>query len=111
MIGGTQIMIRNDFDITDEEFNKIVKPFDDLIDEYIYGNFLYDFVAFYIAKGYQLNAMWESSLSAHVNSAIETLSCIDVDKKFDYKKLKKILEKEYSLIITNDTPLTIENKS
>ena len=73
-------MIRNEFDITDAEFNKIVKPFDDLIYDYIYNNILYDFVAFYIARGYQMDAIWECNLSAQVSSAIETLCNINVEK-------------------------------
>lgn len=102
-------MFRNDFkSISDDEFVKICEPFDDKIDDYILNNILYDFVAFYIATGYQLNSLWEGRLRAHVNSAIETLSGIEFKKTFDDERLAKILEEKYGLVITCKNPLKFQ---
>ena len=71
------------------------------IDNYI-ENTVYDFVAFYLAKGYELSALWESSLKSHVHSAINTLEGIKFIKDYDYEKLKLIILQKYSLLITDD---------
>lgn len=104
-------MFRNDFDIIpDDEFLKIVEPHNEALSEYIRNNILYEFAAFYIAKGYELNALWESNLTAHVNSAIEHLSAIEFKKSYNYEELKKVLKEKYSLVVVNDSPLQVEKK-
>ena len=77
-------------EVSEEEFLKIVEPHNRVIDNYI-ENTVYDFVAFYLAKGYELSALWESSLKSHVHSAINTLEGIKFIKDYDYEKLKLIL--------------------
>lgn len=104
-------MFRKDFEIIpDDEFVKLVEPHNIALAEYIKENILYDFVAFYIAKGYELDALWEGNLTAHVNSAIEHLSAIEFKNLYDYNLLKKVLEEKYNLIVVNDKPLQVEKK-
>lgn len=104
-------MFRKDFEtIPDDEFLELVEPHNVAISEYINKNILYEFVAFYIAKGYELNALWEENLTSHVNSAIEHLSAVEFKNSYDYDKLKKVLEEQYSLIVVNDSPLQVEKK-
>lgn len=104
-------MFRNDFGkLSDDEFLEVVEPHNKAISDYIKNNVLYDFVAFYIAKGYELNALWEENLTVHVNSAIEHLSAIEFKNQYDYDILKFILEKKYSLVITNENPLKVKEK-
>ena len=43
---------RNGKDITDEEFLNIIVPFENVLEEYFIDNIVYEFVAFYLAKGY-----------------------------------------------------------
>lgn len=88
-------------EVSEEEFLKIVEPHNRVIDNYI-ENTVYDFVAFYLAKGYELSALWESSLKSHVHSAINTLEGIKFIKDYDYEKLKLLLLEKYSLLITDD---------
>lgn len=38
-------------ELTDDEFEKLIIPFDKNIDKYIQEYILYDFIAFYIASG------------------------------------------------------------
>ena len=104
-------MFRNDFGkLSDDKFLEVVEPHNKAISEYIKNNILYDFVAFYIAKGYELNALWEENLTVHVNSAIEHLSAVEFKNQFDYAIFKFILEKKYSLVVTNEKPLKVEKK-
>lgn len=97
---------RNDI-VSDEEFLKIIEQHGKEIDNYL-ENIIYNFVAFYLAKGYELSALWETGLINHVNSAIESFSAIQFKKNFNYNKLKAILKNKYNLIITNEFMLDME---
>ena len=85
-------------DVTDEEFENIVIPFDNEIDKYI-NNIIYDYVAFYLAKGYELSTLWECPLKNQINSALNIFNDVSINNGFNYKKLDKILDKKYSLKI------------
>ena len=49
---------RNRKDITDEEFLNIILPFENVLEEYFINNIIYEFVAFYLAKGYEMSSLW-----------------------------------------------------
>ena len=53
---------RNGKDITDEEFLNIILPFENVLEEYFINNIIYEFVAFYLAKGYEMSSLWECPL-------------------------------------------------
>ena len=90
---------RNGKDITDEEFLNIILPFENVLEDYFIKNIVYEFVAFYLAKGYEMSALWECPLQHQINSAIETLSGIRIKDKFDNNKLNKTLKDNYSIKI------------
>ena len=90
---------RNGKDITDEEFLNIILPFENLLEEYFIKNIVYEFVAFYLAKGYEISSLWERPLQHQINSAIETLAGIRIKDKFDNNKLHKRLKDKYSIKI------------
>ena len=90
---------RNWKDITDEEFLNIKVQFENVLEEYFTKNIVYKFVAFYLAKGYEMSALWECPLQHQINSAIETLAGIIIKDKFDNNKLHKILKDKYSIKI------------
>lgn len=92
---------RNGKDITDEEFLNTILPFENVLEEYFINNIVYEFVAFYLAKGYEMSSLWECPLQHQINSAIETLSGIRIKDKFDNNKLNKILKDIYSIKITD----------
>ena len=99
---------RNGKDITDEEFLNIFLPFDNVLEEYFIKNIVYEFVAFYLAKGYEMSSLWECPLQHQINSAIETLAGIRIKDKFD-NKLHKILKDKYSIkIIDTNTSQMIK---
>lgn len=102
-------MFRNDFNkVNDDEFYNIVKPHDDAIDEYISKNIVNQFVAFYIASGYELSALWEGSLITHANSALESLQAINYYEGHGLNEVKKILKEDYNLLVVNDDPLEVK---
>ena len=90
---------RNGKDITDEEFLNIILPFENVLEEYFIKNIVYEFVAFYLSKGYEMSALWECPLQHQINSAIETLAGIRIKDKFDINKLNKILKEKHSIKI------------
>lgn len=95
---------RNGKDITDEEFLNIILPFENVLEEYFINNILYEFLAFYLAKGYEMSALWECPMQHQINSAIETLAGIRIKDKFDINRLNKILKEKYSIkIIDSNT--------
>ena len=92
---------RNGKDITDEEFLNIIVPFENVLEDYFIKNIIYEFVAFYLAKGYEMSSLWECPLQHQINSAIETLAGIRIKDKFDNNKLNKILKDKYSIKIVD----------
>lgn len=100
---------RNGKDITDKEFLNIILPFENVLEEYFINNIVYEFVAFYLSKGYEMSALWECPLQHQINSAIETLSGIRIKDKFDNNKLNKTLKNIYSIkIIDTNTSQMIK---
>ena len=61
-------------DISDEEFNAILKPFLDNYDEYIESYVIPEVIAYYIANSYYRNAMYEGSFLQHYNSAKDLIN-------------------------------------
>ena len=55
------IKLRTDYDILDDEFEDASKPFDDELDSWFekHREIIDEFVAFYIARGIENNAIWE----------------------------------------------------
>lgn len=101
-------MIRTDMgDITDEEFQNVVVPFDRKVDEYIKNNILNEFIAFYFAEGFHESALWRENVSGIINSAC-TYLCDYGKEDCDYEIIKSILETKYKLKITNDTELEMK---
>lgn len=101
-------MIRSDFDISDEEFDKVSKPFVDEIKKYIRDNIIYEYMAFYIAAGYNKDALFKGTLSGVFNAALDDLCELDFGSSADVAILKSILQEKYNLLLTSDTNLEIE---
>lgn len=95
-------------DITDEEFDNIVCPFDDEMRDYVKNNILNQYVAFYIAEGYRKSAIWECSMDAMVATAIEML-CQYTYKDCYYNKIKELLKVEYDLEVINEKPVQVKD--
>lgn len=86
--------------LSDEEFLEISKPFDEAVDQFM-ENIIYDYVAFYLAKGYEYSALWECPLRNQINSALAQFAESYMTKDFDIEKLNKLLNTKYNLKIVN----------
>lgn len=90
-------MIRKctDEDISDEEFDAILKPFLDNYDEYIESYIMPEVIAYYIANSYYRNAMYEGSFLQHYNSAKDMLNLFNEDYKIVKTKVFELLKISY----------------
>ena len=104
-------MLRNDFNISDDEFYKITKPFEEALTKYILNTFIYEYLAFYISKGVELNALWEGNLKGHIYAAFDSIYEIEYKNKLDYNILKNTLKEKYNINLTNNKPIKIEKSN
>ncbi len=100
-------MIRKNYDLSEDEFFKIINPFDEALHNYV-RTFLHEYLAFYIATAYKMDALWEGTLSGHINTALDRICEVDIESD-DIKKVKGILKNKYSLILTNDKSIKIQD--
>lgn len=92
-------------DITDEDFKKILIPFNDnFLEDYI----MPEVIAFYIANSFYRDAMWKGSFKQHYNSAADIINYFDED----YEKVKvdviNLLKIKYALEIISEDPLILK---
>lgn len=94
-------------DITDEDFKKILIPFNDNYDEFLEDYIMPEVIAFYIANSFYRDAMWKGSFKQHYNSAADIINYFDED----YEKVKvdvNLLKIKYALEIISEDPLIIK---
>lgn len=104
------IKLRTDYDILDNEFEDVSKPFDDELDSWFekHREMIDEFVAFYIARGIENNAIWEGAFSGLVSGAVETLASYFVDNKLNKKNLDEILLSKYGYRLIQENPMVFE---
>lgn len=95
-------------DLTDDEFEKIIVPFDKNVDTYFSEYVLYDFIAFYIASGWERDVLSQTTLRTECSTASDVLASSCEIEKYDFEKLKHILEVKFSLKVVSDNPLELE---
>lgn len=86
--------------ITGDGFLNIVILFDKKMNKYLI-KYMYEYVAHYLAIGYEMSALWECTIEQQVNSALTRFTDLLLDGIFDYDKLDKILNDKYKLKIVN----------
>lgn len=92
-------------DISDEEFERIIKPFDDNYDEYIESYILPEVIAYYFANAFYRGAIWKASFIQHYNSAKDILNVVNEDYQKVKQEVIKLLRVKYALEIINEDPL------
>lgn len=92
-------------DITEEEFNKVLKPFIDNYDEYLECYVLPELISYYMANAYYRNAMYETTWIQEFNSARDILNITNVDEKKVAAEVKRLLRIKYALEVISDNPL------
>lgn len=70
------------------------------MDKYLI-KYMYEYVAHYLAIGYEMSALWECTIKQQVNSALTRFTDPLPDGIFDYDKLNKILNDKYKLKIVD----------
>ena len=92
-------------DISDEEFEAILKPFIDDYDDFVISYIMPEVIAYYIANSYYRGSMYEGSFLQHYNSTKDLINLFGED----YEKVKaeviKLLRMKYSLEIISENPL------
>ena len=103
-------MIRENLngDISDEEFEKLLKPFSDNYNEYLESYIMPEINAYYIANSYYRNSMYEGTFIQHYNSARDLLNLFGENYEQVKDEVFKLLRLKYSLIIINEKPLEIK---
>ena len=94
-------------DISDEEFNTILKSFLNNYDEYIESYIMPEAIACYIANSYYRNAMYEVSFLQHYNSAKDLINMFGENEEKVKAEIFKLLWVKYALSITDENPLEI----
>ncbi len=104
-------MIRMDYEISDEDFEKVNQPFIEDIHQYLRENFIFEYLAYYIDTGYRKDALWAGKLSGLFNGAIDELCGLQFGLNGDIERLRAILKNKYNLLLTSDEDLEIEEIS
>lgn len=95
-------------DISEEEFEKVLKPFIDDYDNFVYSYILPEVIAYYIANSYYRGSMYEGSFLQHYNSAKDLINLFGEDYEQVKAEVYKLLKIKYALLITNEDPLEIK---
>ena len=103
-------MIRENIngDISDEEFEKLLKPFSDNYNEYLESYIMPEVIAYYIANSYYRHSMYKGSFLQHYNSAKDLINLFGEDYEQVKVEVYKLLKIKYALLITSEDPLEIK---
>ncbi len=101
-------MIRKESDdINKDLFEKVVIPFNDFIHNHISDNIINEYIAFYIASSYEMDALFESEMINVFGEAVDSLRQVS-NMDFDTAVIKELLKEKYKLEIIKEIPLEIE---
>ena len=100
-------MIRpsTDEDITDEEFEKVLKPFIDNYDDFVENYIMPEVIAYYMANAYYRNAMYETTFIQEYNSAKDLINLFGENYEHVKAEVYKLLRIKYALDIISEDPL------
>ena len=95
-------------DISDDEFEAVLKPFLDDYDNFILSYIMPEVIAYYIANSYYRGAMYEGSFLQHYNSAKDLINLFGEDYEQMKAEVFKLLKIKYALIVVNEDPLDLK---
>ena len=103
-------MIRNttNGDISDDEFEAVLKPFLDDYDNFIYSYIMPEIIAYYIANAFNRNSMYSGTFNQHYNSAKDILNLFNEDYETVKSEVFKLLKTKYVLLVVNKNPLELK---
>ena len=94
-------------DISDDEFEAVLKPFLDDYDNFIYSYVMQEIIAYYIANAFNRNSMYSETFDQHYNSAKDILNLFNEDYKIVKTEVFKLLKIKYDLLVVNENPLEL----
>lgn len=95
-------------DISDDEFEAVLKPFLDDYDNFIYSYVMPEIIAYYIANAFNRNAMYSGTFNQHYNSAKDMLNLFNEDYEIVKFEVFKLLKIKYALLVVNENPLELK---
>lgn len=95
-------------DISDEDFKKILIPFNDNYDEFLENYIMPEVIAFYIANSFYRDAIWKGSFKQHYNSAADVINYFDEDFEKVKNNVIELLKIKYALEIISEDPLILK---
>ena len=103
-------MIRKntDEDISEEEFNAVIKPFIDNYDDFIAWYIIPAVVAYHIANSYYRNSMYEGTFLQHYNSAKDIINLFGENYEKTKAEVIKLLRIKYALEVICEEPLAFK---
>lgn len=95
-------------DISDKEFEQVLKPFLDDYDNFVISYIMPEVIAYYIANSYYRGSMYEGSFLQHYNSAKDLINLFGEDYEQMKAEVFKLLKIKYALIVVSENPLEIK---
>lgn len=95
-------------DISEEEFNAVIKPFIDNYDDFIESYIIPEVVAYYIANSYYRNSMYEGTFLQHYNSAKDIINLFGENYEKTKAEVIKLLRIKYALEVISEEPLAFK---
>ena len=95
-------------DISDEEFEAVLKPFLDDYDNFIYSYVMPEIIAYYIANAFNRNSMYTGTFNQHYNSAKDMLNLFNENYETVKAEVFKLLIIKYALLVINENPLELK---
>lgn len=95
-------------DISDEEFEQVLKPFLEDYDNFVLSYIMPEVIAYYIANSYYRGSMYEVSFLQHYNSAKDLINLFGENYEQMKAEVFKLLKIKYALIVVNENPLDLK---
>ncbi len=95
-------------DISDEDFKKILIPFNDNYNDFLENYIMPEVIAFYIANSFYRDAMWKGSFRQHYNSAADIINYFDEDFEKVKNNVIELLKIKYALEVISEDPLILK---
>ena len=94
--------------ISDDEFEAVLKPFLEDYDNFIYSYVMPEIIAYYIANSFNRNSMYSGTFDQHYNSAKDMLNLFNEDYETVKAEVFKLLKIKYALLVVNENPLELK---
>lgn len=95
-------------DISEEEYKLYVEPFANKCHEHLENEVLPDYISFYLATGFNMNALWKTSFKIHIQSAADMFNINYKNYDNLKEKIIDILYNRYKLRVISEEPLNFE---